>query len=128
MKIFNLPRGSGKTMRMLYASEFNNAPILCKNLSDKEYKLELAKRYGIKIPEPICVSELFCRPRSEKARNINEVLVDEAIVILQEILSNNQRCTKIIGCTLSDENNGALCATSDEDGKFSTVRIDDLFR
>lgn len=35
MKIFNMPRGAGKSHRMLYASELHNAPILCFNQSQK---------------------------------------------------------------------------------------------
>ena len=31
MKIINLGRGQGKTTRLLYASEFNDMPILCSN-------------------------------------------------------------------------------------------------
>jgi hypothetical protein len=34
MKIINLPRGGGKTTRLLYASEFHNAPI-CVQLMGK---------------------------------------------------------------------------------------------
>ena len=35
MKIINLGRGQGKTTRLLYASEFQNIPILCKDWSAK---------------------------------------------------------------------------------------------
>ena len=35
MKIINLGRGKGKTTRLLYASEFNDAPILCSTLNEK---------------------------------------------------------------------------------------------
>ena len=36
MKIINLGRGQGKTTRLLYASEFNDTPILCANMKHKE--------------------------------------------------------------------------------------------
>ena len=37
MKIINLGRGQGKTTRLLYASEFNDIPILCANHAMKEH-------------------------------------------------------------------------------------------
>ena len=58
-KVFNLPRGTGKSMRMLYASEFNNLPILCANRSCKESLVDTAASYKIKIPEPITVDDFI---------------------------------------------------------------------
>ena len=43
MRIFNLSRAAGKTTRMLYASEFENAPILCRGLPDKGRLMDKAK-------------------------------------------------------------------------------------
>lgn len=104
MKIFNLPRGAGKTMRMLYASEFNNAPILCRNIQDKEHKIQMAEQFGIVIPEPICVSDLENREKLH-SRNISDIVVDEALLLLQELLKSKQRNLRILCCSLSDEKN-----------------------
>lgn len=94
-KIYNLPRGSGKSMRMLYASELTSAPILCTKAS-KDYLKDLAKRYEIKIPEPITVDEYV----NNKAK-YPKVLVDEALCVLKDFLAH----TEILGITLSDEDN-----------------------
>lgn len=98
MKIFNLPRAAGKSMRMVYASEFNNAPILCANISAKEHIKDMAKTYGVNIPEPIAVSELD-KYRGEYHGIVN-ILVDETLLVLTNLLG---RRFNIIGCTLSDE-------------------------
>lgn len=97
MKLFNLPRAGGKSMRMIYASEFQNVPILCMNETHKEHLLYLAHKFNIKIPEPITVKQLLGRGNYR-----DKFLVDEAIVILQEILKQ-QYGAEIIGCTMSDE-------------------------
>lgn len=107
-KVFNLPRGSGKTMRMLYASEFQHAPILCKDRGHKNYLLQKAKRFGIFIPEPICVNELDDKERLRKD-NISNILVDEVLLVLNELVKNKRRGLHIVGCTLSDEENENKC-------------------
>lgn len=58
MKIFNLARGQGKTMRILYASEFNDIPILCRTDASKSYIVDMAKKYNIDIPQPITIYDI----------------------------------------------------------------------
>jgi len=105
MKIFNLPRAAGKSMRMVYASEFNNAPILCANPIMKDHLKCIAKKYGIKIPEPITVSEL------NKLYNVTDVLVDD--IPINEISNKN---INIIGYAFSDEKNKNICRFFNDDG------------
>jgi hypothetical protein len=89
MKIINLGRGQGKTTRLLYASEFNDMPILCTTNAQKSFLIEQAKIYGLKIPEPITVSDIMS---SNKLRGSDiiykEILIDEAPLILQTMLNN----------------------------------------
>lgn len=93
-KIINLPRGAGKTTRMLYASEFNNVPILCGSLLAKQYLIDTARRAKIQIPTPITVNDFI------KSRNRpQDVLVDDALYVLQRFMDG----TKIMGLTLSAE-------------------------
>ena len=86
MKIINLGRGQGKTTRLLYASEFNDMPILCANYMMKKDMERKANEYGLKIPEPICVEDIVL----EKIRGseIGEIplLVDEAPLVLANLL------------------------------------------
>lgn len=44
MNIINLGRGQGKTTRLLYASEFNDALILCATHSQKDHLVDMAKK------------------------------------------------------------------------------------
>lgn len=87
MNIINLGRGQGKTTRLLYASEFNDMPILCSTETEKSYLWEKAYSYGLKIPQPISVNDII----SNKHRGSNivdkEVLVDEAPYVLQYLLN-----------------------------------------
>lgn len=84
MKIFKLPRGCGKTTRMLYASEFNNAPIICGTDSRKHYVMDMANSMKLNIPEPISVSDIICN--RTRGKRFNKVLVDEVDDVLREIL------------------------------------------
>lgn len=82
MKIINLGRQQGKTTRLLYASEWNQTPILFATHQMKKYAEWQAKELGLKIPEPLCVQEL-------KDRDVGhtDVLVDEAPLVLRNLLS-----------------------------------------
>ena len=86
MKIINLGRGQGKTTRLLYASEFNDMPILCANGKHKENLQWAANKLGLMIPEPIIVYDLFSN--KIRGRHIDEdgILVDDAEWVLQQVL------------------------------------------
>ncbi len=74
MKIINLGRQQGKTTRLLYASEWQDTPILCATYQQKHYLMDMAKRLGLNIPEPIYVAEI------SKGSSVmdKDILVDEA--------------------------------------------------
>lgn len=82
MKIFNLPRQKGKTMRMLYASEFNNIPILCATEMFKRYIEEKASNFEIDIPKPMTVRELLKRGSTLPS----SVLIDEVDLVLSTLM------------------------------------------
>ena len=103
MKIFNLSRGRGKTTRMLYASEFNNAPILCTTGADKKYIMDMAKWHNINIPEPITIADIVNNRTTGK--NINEVLVDEVDWVFSQLLSHLG--LKMIGGTITIDKENA---------------------
>ena len=114
-KVFNLPRATGKSMRMLYASEFNNVPILCANRSSKESLVDLARRYRIKITEPITVDDFV-----QNKHKYHNVLVDEALSVLKMFLGR----TNIIGLTLSDDDMNERMGNWDYNGLVDIVNID----
>ena len=96
MKIFNLSRGKGKTTRMLYASEFNNIPILCYNEMYKQNLIEMAHWHGINIPNPMTVSEFLKRGQ----RPTNKILIDEMDSVLS-LLMLQAFGTEIVGGTMT---------------------------
>ena len=103
MKIINLARGQGKTIRLLYASEFNNIPILCKSLHEKQLLIAKANEYGLKIPEPITVNDVISNNlRGDKSVE-NGVLVDEAPSVFQTLLTSLGVRGGIKAITLTEE-------------------------
>lgn len=101
MKIYDLPRGTGKTTRLIYLSEFNNAPILCTNEFEKTSIILKAEKLNIKIPTPITIDEVIKGLKGKEDNTITNILVDESITILSSLLQKYQ--LKMIGCTLSSE-------------------------
>ena len=103
MKIINLGRCQGKTTRLLYASEFNNIPILVATFQQKDSLVNRAGVLGLKIPEPIVVSELM----TDRIRNSNAVkkdlLVDEAPMVLQIILNQLGMNGSVKAITLTEQ-------------------------
>lgn len=102
MKIINLGRGKGKTVRLLYASEWQDIPILCPTYSQKEHLIDTAKRLGLNIPEPIIASEIATnRIRMSKAAD-KDLLVDEAPLVLQNLLNSLGMRGEVKAITLSE--------------------------
>lgn len=103
MKIINLGRCQGKTTRLLYASEFNNIPILVATFQQKDLLVNRAGVLGLKIPEPIVVSELM----TDRIKNSNAVkkdlLVDEAPMVLQILLNQLGMNGSVKAITLTEQ-------------------------
>ncbi len=115
MRIFNLPRAGGKTTRMLYASEFQQIPILCKNQKYKGFLQDKARFLGIDIPEPVTVKEFLDKPRS---LSTHEILIDEALMVLCEIIKQiaGRMPVNVAGITLSDEKTGDMMRWYENNG------------
>ncbi len=103
MKIINLPRGNGKTTRLLYASEFNNMPILCASQVSKQHLLENAEKLNLKIPEPITISDVTMGGVFKTSVRDQDILVDEAPMVLQFLLSYLGMTGGIKAITLTDK-------------------------
>lgn len=103
MKIINLGRGRGKTTRLLYASEWQYIPILCATHAQKDYLVNQAERLGLIIPEPIVASEIATnRIRASKAVD-KDMLVDEAPLVLQNLLNSLGMRGKVKAITLTSD-------------------------
>lgn len=105
MKIINLPRGYGKTIRLLYASEFNDAPILCSNQTSKQNLLDQAKRLNLRIPDPITPSDVTKGGVFKTSIRDKDILVDEAPMVLLDLLKSLGMATDIKAITLTAKEN-----------------------
>lgn len=125
MKIYNLPRGAGKSMRMLYASELTSAPILCVDNSARECLVNKARCFGIKIPRPITVHEFIIK--AEDYYDLKRVLIDEALIILQEMIKSMSKRTHtdVIAVTLSDDYNAEMVRDFD-DYSCKDMKVEEL--
>ena len=103
MKIINLRRGQGKTVRLLYASEWNNIPVLCATYAQKDYLLSQAERIGLLIPEPIVASEIATNKIIASKAADKDLLVDEAPLVLQNLLRSLGMRGEVKAVTLSEK-------------------------
>lgn len=103
MKIINLRRCQGKTTRLLYASEFNWIPILCANFNQKKCLIEQANKLGLYIPEPIVVGELNSSKIRSNYELRNGLLVDEAPMVLQQLLNSIGVNSEVKAITLTSD-------------------------
>lgn len=137
MKIINLPRGRGKTTRLLYASEFNNAPILCANQTSKQHLLDVARELNLKISEPITPSDVTMGGVFKTSMRDQDILIDEVPMVLQSLLSCLGMTGDIKAITLTEDednipiehNSGLTFAPLYDNGKtygLSVIANDDL--
>ena len=103
MKIMNLGRGQGKTIRLLYASEWQDVPILCATYTQKQHLIDTAKRFGLNIPEPIVASEIATsRIIADKVTD-KDLLVDEVPQVLQSLLKSMGMRGEVKAITLTSD-------------------------
>ena len=112
MKIYNQPRCSGKTTRLIRESAMKQIPILCTDITHVSFILESAKEMGLSIPKPISADYLMFEDRDEYGKNVrpaqiseatkNGVLIDEALTIFKMFLWDAGVCIdKIDSVTLT---------------------------
>lgn len=98
MRIWNKPRGSGKTTRMLYASEYTGKNILV-GTKEQAHILETnAKQLGLKIPKVLSVTDFIDRNTNFCS---DEVIIDEALMVLEALITAVRPGTKISDATLT---------------------------
>lgn len=97
MRIWNKPRGSGKTTRMLYASEYTGNNILTDTIEHATMLENKAKQLGLKIPKVLCVRDYLDRvtPCSEN------IIIDEAIYVLDLLIKGVRPGIKVSDATLT---------------------------
>jgi hypothetical protein len=77
MNIINKPRGTGKTVELIYASEVTGARIITETKSGVDYILQKAKELGCNIPTPYSRHEYMSGKYTEKEEIGKGILVDD---------------------------------------------------
>lgn len=98
MRIWNKPRGSGKTTRMLYASEYTGKSILVATKEQAHILEKNAKQLGLTIPKVLSVTDFIDRDTNYCSR---EIIVDEALMVLEALIAAVRSGTKISDTTLT---------------------------
>lgn len=104
MKNITIPRGKGKTTRMIALSEFTGATIICYDEVAKQYILQMAARFDYKIPPPVTVANLL-EGHALWQRGQRQFLVDEAPAILSRLIASltNSNPDCVLATTTSNE-------------------------
>lgn len=97
MRIWNKPRGYGKTTRMLYASEYTGKSIIVAT-KERAHTLEsYAKQLGLIIPKVLCANDFLDR----ETYCSQDIIVDEALDVLQALITGVRPGIKISDATLT---------------------------
>lgn len=98
MRIWNKPRGTGKTTRMLYASEYTGNNIVV-STKERAHQLEsTAKQLGLNIPKVLCADDFLDRDITKCSKDI---IIDEAFDVLQAFVKGVRGKTEISDITLT---------------------------
>ena len=98
MRIWNRPRGSGKTIRMLYASEYTGKNILVSTaVRARELEFE-AHKLHLNLPHIICVNEFLDRNITKCSQDI---IIDEAFDVLEAFIVGVRPSTTISDITIT---------------------------
>lgn len=105
MPIYNQPRGSGKTTRLIYESAIKHIPILCISRVTCEGIKGFAQNNHLDIPSPICIYDIL-NANPEHRRRISEAtkdgyLIDEGIDMFRIMLMHHGVGQNIEAITLS---------------------------
>jgi hypothetical protein len=97
MRIWNKPRGTGKTMRMLYASEYTGKSIIVSTKERAHILENTTKREGLQIPKVLCVSDFINRDNFCST----DIIIDEALDVLESLITAVRPGTRISDATLT---------------------------
>lgn len=98
MNLLMKPKGTGKTITLIYASEATGYPILVKTRANANEIKNRAKKLGCIIPDPITHIELSM-DKSLK-RNTDKILVDDLEQYLEEALKQYFGC-EVLSATMN---------------------------
>lgn len=99
MKLIVRGRGSGKTARLIYASEVTGIPIATLSKQNIEHIKDMAERMGCDIPEPVTYRELASNSHIGSMK-YNSVLADDVDSIIQKALDSYLNC-HVVAATMT---------------------------
>lgn len=99
MKLIMNGRGTGKTTKLIYASEVTGIPIATYSKTNAEYIKDMAERMGCNIPEPTTYYDLANNHHCGNMQ-YKSILADDIDSILQKALNSYLNC-HVIGATMT---------------------------
>ena len=99
MKLIMSGRGTGKTTKLIHASEVTGIPIATYSTMNAEYIKDMAERMGCNIPEPTTYYDL-ANNRHLGSTRYKSILADDIDSVLQKALDSYLNC-KVIGATMT---------------------------
>ena len=105
MILLELPRGYGKTTKLIEHSVATGIPILVRTTDKRIYYRQLARQLGYadQFPQPVTWSDCVAGGRVLETTPINEVLIDDLEDFVPELLWANLR-VRCNYATISTEN------------------------
>lgn len=98
MKVINKARAGGKTIQLLYLSDFHQWPIICFDFNQVKLIESMASKIGLSIPKPIPISKLML----ERDHHIEGYLMDESIACIQQLFDNILGKDKLKAITMTE--------------------------
>lgn len=100
MEIINVRRGSGKTTNLIYESNKKEIPIVCDTKSQCSFIEKKAKYMGVRIPEPICIYDLYSSDKFRGRAKPEKILIDELPRVLSLITGCEIETATMTSCSL----------------------------
>lgn len=97
MNLINKPRGTGKTVQLIYTSATTGYPIVCHNIAMIENIKSMADKLGCDIPKPVTVAEMR-NGMNRGGKNYENVLVNEVMLFFNAAI-NEYLGANVIACT-----------------------------
>lgn len=99
MKLIVNGRGTGKTTRLIYASEVTGIPIATFSKANAEHIKDMAARMRCNIPEPVTYRELANNHYIGNAK-YDSVLADDVDSVIQKALDSYLNC-HVVAATMT---------------------------
>lgn len=121
MKTINIGRSKGKTTRLLYASEFNQVPIVTHSRENAKMLKDMAKKLNLNIPEPVSILEVFATNKLQGRGH--SCYIDESLMCLEAIMNSMGLSVEVVTLTApydTDFSDSQNCKTNSQQCEAKT--------